>query len=86
MVKVYGHLLGHPCQRMQNSWWFEEPNPGDVPGECPKCRDMNFDNSCKSRGRDGNQREWKPMCGKVLCSSLDSLPESGIRWVKKLLK
>ena len=36
--------------------------------------------------QQGPKDHLKPVYGKVLCSSLDSLPESGIRWVKKLLK
>ena len=47
------------CKRCQHSWGYEEPQPGDVPGACPKCFDMNFDNAYKARGRDGNQKNWK---------------------------
>ncbi len=42
-----GGRLYH-CNKCEWSWWYTEPNPGDVPGDCPKCRDSNFDGAYKA--------------------------------------
>jgi hypothetical protein len=36
------------CNKCYHRWFYIEPNPGDVPGACPNCFDMNFDGAYKA--------------------------------------